>query len=566
MVDGRIPINLSKLSRSYQEIRFSRPCNRNKQESPMNAVYRLRLSSRSIATMGSLSQWFARVVLGIAVWAIVFTAVRADAGTLSSWRGTSSTSWGTTANWSTSVDTTGTFSLVFGGTTRTTTFNNLGVVNVDALSFTNTGTAGRNASFTIAGSGLRLVNATVTTTAVTTGTLSDTISAPLTIVGSSTFSLGGNHNLTLSGTVSGGSIYKTGTGRLLLTGSLASDLSIGQGILSVNLTASRGLNGRIVDIGTTTNFAGQLLFSAVSGVGFAQNNSVQFRLNDNAVLSTSGSSNVVFTNPTFNVATSSSNVTLILNGGGGGAPGTMTINGVIQDNTTGSVSVSIGEGNTWVLKGANTYTGTTGVASTAKLLMDGNVGSGAVAVAGYLGGSGTFGGAVSIIGSGTLSPGGSSTFGAAITETFGKLAVDSLSLGSGAKSLFTVGSTVDYDQVVGSSVSYGGTLGLTLTGTQAYAKDTVFNLFKDFATRTGGFSSITLAAAGTPYNGLVFQNLGGGIWETGSTGFPLGESLRFEETTGNLVVVPEPSTFILAGLGAVVIGARMLRRRQQTVA
>jgi hypothetical protein len=233
------------------------------------------------------------------------------------------------------------------------------------------------------------------------------------------------------------------------------------------------------------------------------------------------------------------------------------------------VSVGIANGNTWVLKGANTYTGTTGVSSTAKLLLDGNIGSGAATIAGYLGGSGTFGGAVSIIGSGTLSPGGFSTTGATVTDSIGRLTMDSLNLASGARSLFTVSGTsagVDFDQIVGSSsVAYGGTLALTLSGTQAYAKDTIFNLFKDFATRSGSFSSVTLAAAGTPYADLTFTNLGGGIWETGSTAAPLGEYLRFEESTGDLVVVPEPSTFVLAGLGAVLVGAQVWRRRRAAV-
>jgi len=184
----------------------------------------------------------------------------------------------------------------------------------------------------------------------------------------------------------------------------------------------------------------------------------------------------------------------------------------------------------------------------------------------YLGGTGTFGGAVSIL-SGTLAPGGTSTSGV-ITASIGKLTVGALSLSGPATTLMTIsGSTgLDYDQILGSnSVNYGGTLALTLTGTQAYAKDTLFNLFKNFATRTGSFSSVTLAAAGTPYAGLTFTNLGGGIWETGSTAAPLGEYLRFEQSTGDLVFVPEPSTFVLAGLGAVLVGAQVWRRRRAAV-
>lgn len=490
----------------------------------------------------------------------------AQAGTLSSWSGATNGNWGTSTNWSpTAVNTTGTFSLVFGGTTRNSTTNNLGTVNIDLLSFTNNGSSGRNQGFTIGSGTLNLVSGTVLSAQVTTGTLSNTITSRVQITGTSLFNLGDRNNLVVSGPIAGGDLVKTGLGQLSLTGSVSlNSISIQRGNLLVNSTAYRGLAGKIVDIGSTSFNSGALVFNSIpSGTS-----NMQFRFNDNSILSTQGSNNVVFSNPNFNVATSSTNVLLTLNGGVSSFS-TMTINGAIQDNTGGSLGVSIAQGNTWVLNGANTYTGPTTVASPAKLLVNGGINAGSTTtVAGYLGGSGTFGGAVSMISSGTLSPGGVSTSGV-VTDTIGRLTMASLSLGSGVTSQFTVSGLnagVDFDQIVGSSVTYGGNLALTLTGTQAYAKDTIFNLFKDFSTRTGNFSSVTLSAAGTPYNGLVFSNLGGGIWETGSTGFPLGEALRFEESTGNLVVVPEPSTFVLAGLGVMIAGAQVWRRRRATAA
>ena len=81
-------------------------------------------------------------------------------------------------------------------------------------------------------------------------------------------------------------------------------------------------------------------------------------------------------------------------------------------------------------------------------------------------------------------------------------------------------------------------------------------------TRSGSFSSVTLAAGGTPYDGLMFANIGGGIWETGSTAAPLGEYLRFEESTGNIIVVPEPSTYAMALAGLACGGWQMWRRRR----
>jgi hypothetical protein len=58
------------------------------------------------------------------------------------------------------------------------------------------------------------------------------------------------------------------------------------------------------------------------------------------------------------------------------------------------------------------------------------------------------------------------------------------------------------------------------------------------------------------------SNIGGGIGETGSTAAPLGEYLRFEESTGNLVVVPEPSTYAMALAGLACGGWHMYRRRR----
>jgi hypothetical protein len=468
--------------------------------------------------------------------------------------------WGNSGNWSTAVNTTGTFSLVFGGTTRVNTTNNLGAVSIDSLAFTNNGSAGRTSAFTLSGSSLQLLNASVTTTAFTSGAVTDVISAPVTIVGTASFVIGSAHNVRLSNTVSGGTISKSGIGSLFLTGSFASDLSIAQGSVGVNAVSAVSLDERIVKLTGTGAVGGNLTYSDFTG-----STSAQFQLDGNGGVSVVDGSLVRFTNPTFNVPSASSAATLTFSGGGV-TPSSVVVDGVIGDNLAGAVSVSIIEGNLYEFNGINTYTGVTSIASSAKALVDGQI-FGSVTSAGHLGGSGTIIGPVAMTNGGILSPGGTSAGSGSVTDTIGTLTLgNSLTLGSSVTSRFTVGGTsagLDYDQILGSSsVDYGGTLALTLTGTQAYAKDTVFNLFKDFSSRTGDFSSITLAAAGTPYNGLSFTNLGGGIWETGSTAAPLGEYLRFEQATGDLVVVPEPSTFVLAGLGVVLAGAQVWRRRR----
>jgi len=80
--------------------------------------------------------------------------------------------------------------------------------------FSNDGSASQSSAFTVRSSTstniLTLVNgATITTTAVSGTTIQDTISAPLSLSGTSTFNLATNHSLQLTGSISGvGTIVK----------------------------------------------------------------------------------------------------------------------------------------------------------------------------------------------------------------------------------------------------------------------------------------------------------------------------------------------------------------------
>jgi hypothetical protein len=145
----------------------------------------------------------------------------AHAGTTTWSGGGGNASWSTSSNWSTVPTTSGTWSLVFGGTTQTTNTNNIGSITVDSLTFGNNGTAGRNASFTLSGSTLALSNATITTTATASGSvMTDSVGNLLSLTGSNTASIGSGHNLTIAGNIGGtGSLTKTGIGQLYLTGS-----------------------------------------------------------------------------------------------------------------------------------------------------------------------------------------------------------------------------------------------------------------------------------------------------------------------------------------------------------
>jgi len=158
-----------------------------------------------------------------AILAVAFAlgSEEACAGTTTWSGGGGNASWSTSSNWSTLPTTSGTWSLVFGGTAQTTNTNNIGLITVNSLTFGNNGTAGRNANFTLSGSTLALSSATITTTATLGGSgLTDSVGNALSLTGSNTASIGSGHNLTIGGNIGGtGSLTKSGIGQLFLTGS-----------------------------------------------------------------------------------------------------------------------------------------------------------------------------------------------------------------------------------------------------------------------------------------------------------------------------------------------------------
>jgi hypothetical protein len=206
---------------------------------------------------------------------------------------------------------------------------------------------------------------------------------------------------------------------------------------------------------------------------------------------------------------------------------------------------------------------------------------------GYIGGSGTFNGAV-IISSGTLAPGGVSFGGGILDDAVGRLTVASLSLGSSATTVLAItGSTSDlYEQIIGSggssALNYGGTLALTMSSdTTFYEEGTVFNLFTGFTgSPTGNLSAVTLNAVGTDYDGLTFQSFDsisadGQSFLNAKYGLVSGDwlsdfnsnsqALVFSQSTGTLTVVPEPSTIVFAGIGIAMFGWSTWTRRRAKV-
>lgn len=216
-----------------------------------------------------------------------------------------------------------------------------------------------------------------------------------------------------------------------------------------------------------------------------------------------------------------------------------TIASVISNSTKGGVVnlEKTGDG-TWVVSGANTYTGATSVADGTLLVNGAHTGGGAYAVAAgaTLGGSGSTSGALTVngvvnpgtAGAGTLTVNGNGTFVGGSTALFqigGATAgqFDKLSL----TGTLTAGGTLDVDLINGFTPTAGNSFDIL-----------------DFTTATGAFS-------------LSLPSLGGGLsWNTSQL-----------LTTGTISVaaaiasVPEPGAAALAVLGGGALVVRARRRR-----
>jgi len=125
------------------------------------------------------------------------------------------------------------------------------------------------------------------------------------------------------------------------------------------------------------------------------------------------------------------------------------------------------------------------------------------------------------------------------------------------------GTNYDQFQTTG-AVNFGGTLNIdwSQVGSSLFTNYTTFDLF-DGGSYAGNFSAVSLAGASAPYAGLSFtQN--GGEWRTQEFVGQGGQNqwLVFQSQSGNLVVVPEPSTIVFAGLGVAMSGWTMWKKRR----
>ena len=198
--------------------------------------------------------------------------------------------------------------------------------------------------------------------------------------------------------------------------------------------------------------------------------------------------------------------------------------------------------------GSLTHSGST-VVQAGTLIMKANLASaGAVSVlnGATLFGSGTIAGPATVQSGGILSPGSAAS--SAGVLTFGS------SLGLSGQTLLEMtgtdrGSQYDAFTIAG-GLTYGGSLQLQFSGT---LPEGTYNLFSGFSSQSNSFSTISLTGG---YSGSLTNS--SGVW-TGTFG---SQSLTFSNATGDLLIVPEPTTGLLTGLACAMAAATLSRRRR----
>jgi hypothetical protein len=154
------------------------------------------------------------------------------------------------------------------------------------------------------------------------------------------------------------------------------------------------------------------------------------------------------------------------------------------------------------------------------------------------------------------------------SNTFGASG-DSLTLAAGSNTDVRVGwtdATTGFgDTFETNTTSLGGTLNIdwSQVGSSLFTPWTVASKIFQSDALSGNFSSVNLVGGVAPYAGLSFT-ADGAEWKTATFAGPGGnpEWLVFQSTTGNLVVVPEPSTMVFAGVGVAMAGWSVWKKRR----
>lgn len=517
----------------------------------------------------------------LAVVSLAISAASGHAGQIWDGGGTNN-NWTSALNWDGDAAPNFSNAVTFQGETRTSTLNNRTADSVlGGINFTNDGTAGKTAAFSLSQNRLTLGGNIVTT--ASPSTITDTIVLDMILNAARTINTASEHNLTISGIISqdatNRSLTKQGVGTLTLSntantfaGQVLSDAgTIQVAKLENNGTASSiGAGSGSLRLGSDATATLEYIGSTDSST----NKVIQIGTNTatntgNAAILNNGTGKLAFTAPNFTSIVAGVTVARALTLGGSYTGAANEITGVIRDpNTAGGGIVALAKdgASTWALSGANTYSGNTTInTGTLALGASGSianspvisVGSGATfdvsSVVGFatgasqeLAGSGTVTGAVTA--NGTISPGVASVASGIGTISF----ANDLSLASGSILGF---------QLDGSDTTAGG-------GVNDLISLVSGSLTLDGVINVTGLNSFASATVGNTWR---LMNYSGTLTDNGLTlgSMPaLASGLAFSLDTAtanqvNLVVtaVPEPATLVSGMIGLSGLGLAAARRR-----
>ena len=205
---------------------------------------------------------------------------------------------------------------------------------------------------------------------------------------------------------------------------------------------------------------------------------------------------------------------------------------------------------TLLLGGSNSNSGAVTV-SAGTLKVNGVLGSGSlsVAAAAWLMGTGTINGPVTV--NGTLAPGSSPgvlTLGSLMLTDTSTAVIEIASAG-------TRGTAYDGISILDAGgLTYGGTMALAFGGS-AIANDTTFDVFSFTGSSAGSLAAIE----STGFYAGTWTSLGSGTFRLVSGS----QTLTFSQSSGDIIVVPEPAAIALVGLTLGAGSLALLRRRRR---
>jgi autotransporter-associated beta strand protein len=487
----------------------------------------------------------------VAVLATLLVPAIGRAQSTATWTGDGgSGDWDTSLNWTPGKPTTsGSWALVFGGTTQTTGTNNItGTITVNSLSFTNDGTSDKTGLFTLSGSTLALSSASITTTGVTgsLGSTGDSIANAMTLTGSNSVTLGASHNLSLSGNMSG-------------TGSIAYGGTAGGTNVPLYVSGSNSYSGDTYVTGIRVQNA---FGNSVTGTS----NSNDFAFGTGKVF-VSGSGSVLIRNSSnvannFSIAGVGTTVSGVQQGAIRGSFATNNQTAVMSGSLTLEADAAIKTASATGLSGnalrftgpvdlgANILTLSPGAAAgiATPIEITGNVtGSGAIVVDGtasrvVLSGNNDYSGGTTLA-SGTLRAGSSTALGT------GLVTVNAASLDLNGQALTVVGLSGTTSGVITSSVAGPASLSTTQSTLTSYQ-----------GTITDGAGKVSLAMNGT-----------GQLWLSGSSSYSGGTTItsgRIQNAMGNSTQNQGDYNDYAFGTGDVVVSGSgtVVIRNRSTVA